>query len=104
MEKPVGTIITSEEINDELGLLKQSVSDPEAFRSVYEKYFNKIFSFVLRRVGDKMTTADITQQVFLKAWMGLSKFRFRGLPFSSWLYRIAINECNDYFRRTRKIR
>src|SRR5579859_15710 len=99
MEKPVSTIITSEEVDDELGLLKQSVSDPEAFRSIYEKYFKKIFAFVFHRVGDKMTTADITQQVFIKAWMGLSKFQFRGVPFSSWLYRIAINECNDLFRQ-----
>lgn len=95
---------TVAEIENDLDLLKQSATDPEAFRPVYEKYFKKIFAFVRHRVGDKMTAADITQQVFLKAWMGLSKFQFKGLPFSSWLYRIAINECNDYFRRTKKIR
>ena len=85
-------------------LIKSSQSDPEAFRPLYEKYFKRIFLFVLHRVEDKSLAADITSQVFLKALLHIKKFTFRGLPFSAWLFRIALNECNDYFRKNKRYR
>ena len=84
--------------------IRRSQTDPEAFKPLYEKYFKKIFLFILRRVTEKEIARDITQQVFLKALNSLRKFQLRGLPFSAWLFRIAINECNDYFRKTKKAR
>jgi RNA polymerase sigma-70 factor (ECF subfamily) len=85
-------------------LINLSKADPEAFRPLYEKYFKKVFLFVLHRVGDKQLAADITSQVFLKALIHIGKFKFRGLPFSAWLFRIALNECNDHFRKTNRYR
>ncbi len=82
--------------------IRRSQTDPEAFKPLYEKYFKKIFLFVLRRVNEKEIARDITQQIFLKALNSIRKFQLRGLPFSAWLFRIAINECNDYFRKTKK--
>ena len=100
MEKSlVSGIVVDEEV-----ILRRSQADPEVFRLMYEKYYKKLFLFILHRTGEKETTADLTQQVFLKALTGLGKFQFRGLPFSAWLYRIAINECNDFFRKTRRTR
>ncbi|MFN7651664.1 MAG: RNA polymerase sigma factor [Cyclobacteriaceae bacterium] len=84
--------------------IRRSQTDPEAFKPLYEKYFKKIFLFNLRRVSEKEIARDITQQVFLKALNSVRKFQLRGLPFSAWLFRIAINECNDYFRKTKKAR
>ncbi len=84
--------------------IKRSQTDPEAFKPLYEKYFKKIFLFALRRVEEKELARDITQQVFLKALNSIRKFQLRGLPFSAWLFRIAINECNDYFRKSKKAR
>lgn len=89
---------------DDEKLIRQSQIDPEAFKPLYEKYFRRIFLFVHHRVGDKDTTADITSQVFLKALLSLRKFQFKGLPFSAWLFRIAINECHDFFRRNKRHR
>ncbi len=97
-------IDTSDTTWNEEEVLTRSKTDPEAFKSVYTKYFKKIFLFVLHRIGERQISADITQQVFLKALTGLGKFQFKGLPFSAWLYRIAINECNDFFRKTKKQR
>lgn len=88
---------------EELIILK-SQTDPEAFRDLYEKYFKRIFLFVLHRVEDKQLSADITSQVFLKALLHIKRFTFRGLPFSAWLFRIALNECNDYFRKSSRYR
>ena len=97
-------IVVNQEVVNEEAILKQSLSDSEAFKPIYEKYFKKIFLFLLHRTGDKEIAADLAQQVFIKALTGLSKFQFRGLPFSAWLYRIAINECHTFFRKTRRTR
>jgi len=93
-----------EQVENEEALIRNSQADPEAFRLLYEKYFKRIFLFVYHRIGDKGLTADITSQVFLKALTNLGKFQFRGLPFSAWLFRIALNECHDFFRKTKRER
>jgi RNA polymerase sigma-70 factor, ECF subfamily len=93
-----------EEVLNEEELIRNAQADPDEFRLLYERHFKKIFLFVLHRVGDKALTADITSQVFLKALINLHKFRFRGLPFSAWLFRIALNECNSFFRSNKRHR
>lgn len=94
----------NDEAQDEESLILKSQADPEAFRPLYEKYFKRIFLFIHHRIGEKTLSADITSQVFLKALLNLNKFSFRGLPFSAWLFRIALNECNDFFRKNKRHR
>lgn len=89
---------------EEKSTIEKSQVDPVHFRPLYEKYFKRIFLFVHRRIGDKETTADITSQIFLKALTNIKKYESRGLPFSAWLFRIALNECNDFFRKTKRER
>lgn len=48
------------------------------------------------------TAADLCSQTFEKALMSINKYEDRGFPFSSWLYRIAANEVNMYFRKKGK--
>ncbi|MBX2955074.1 MAG: sigma-70 family RNA polymerase sigma factor [Cyclobacteriaceae bacterium] len=90
--------------NEEEVLILRSKEDAAAFKPLYEKYYKAIFLFILHRTADKELTADMTSQVFLKALLNIGKYNFRGLPFSAWLYRIAINECNDYFRKSKRSR
>jgi RNA polymerase sigma-70 factor, ECF subfamily len=85
-------------------IIRKAQQDPQAFRAVYERYYVPIFRFILQRVGDKEITADLTSQVFLKSLQKLHQFTFRGFPFSSWIYRIAANECNDFFRKSKRSR
>lgn len=84
--------------------IREAQRDSAAFRPLYEKYFRTIYLFVIHRTGDRDVSADITSQVFLKALINIGRYEFRGLPFSSWLFRIAINECNSYFRRNNQTR
>jgi len=86
------------DIGEEQLILSAQI-DPARFEPLYQKYFRRTYSFVLHRVGDKETAADVTSKVFLQALINLKKFKFQGLPLSSWLFRIAINECNGYFRK-----
>src|SRR6267378_399599 len=97
-------IVTSSVEESEKEIILLSQKDPASFKPLYERYFRRILLFVLRRVNDKELATDITQQVFLKVLTYIGRFQFRGLPFSSWLYRIAINECNDYFRKKNRVR
>jgi RNA polymerase sigma-70 factor, ECF subfamily len=93
-----------QEWQDEKNDILNSQADPQAFRPLYDKYFRRIFLFVLHRVEDRSIAADITSQAFLKALLNIGRFKFRGLPFSSWLFRIALNEYNDYFRKNSRYR
>ena len=77
--------------------------EPEAFEQLYEEYFERIYRYVVLKVGNRADAEDVTQQVFLKSIESIGGFRWRGVPFSSWLYRIAHNQVMDYFRkRTRE--
>lgn len=83
-------------------MLRKAKQDPQAFKPLYERYYKPVFLFVFRRVGDREVAQDLTQQTFLKALVALPKYEFRGVPILPWFYRIALNEANSYFRRSRK--
>jgi len=76
--------------------------DQQAFAQLYEEHFDKIYRYVALRIGDRNEAEDITQQVFLKALQSISSFRWRGIPFSAWLFRIAHNQVVDYLRKKTK--
>ena len=76
--------------------------DQQAFAQLYEEHFDKIYRYVALRIGDRAEAEDITQQVFLKALQSIASFRWKGIPFSAWLFRIAHNQVIDYLRRKTK--
>ncbi len=93
-----------DEIQSEAQIIDQSKKDPKAFKAIYDNYFSQILTYVYNRMDDKDKAIDVTQQTFLKALKNIHKYENRGLPFSSWLYRIAHNELNDVFRKNSKLR
>ena len=78
--------------------------NPRRFGVLYQRYYQQMFLFVFKRVQNEESTADIVSQLFLKAMTKLDSYEFRGLPFSAWLYRIAVNEVNQFFRDHKKQR
>ncbi|MBL7952726.1 MAG: sigma-70 family RNA polymerase sigma factor [Flavobacteriales bacterium] len=78
-------------------------TDPACFAPLYERYFGDIFRFIDRRTSDRDLTADLTQQSFLKAMLGLERYEPRGLPFRAWLYRIALNELRMHWRKKKEV-
>jgi RNA polymerase sigma-70 factor (ECF subfamily) len=78
--------------------------DRKYFGELYNKYFDGVARFVYQRTGTKDEALDITQQVFMSAMLALDKYESRGFPFSSWLYRIALNEVNSRYRKTKNQR
>ena len=72
--------------------------DTEAFNTLVLKYQNRIAKLIYRHIHDAETTKDLCQEVFLKVYKSLSKFKGNS-AFYSWLYRIAMNSCIDYIRQ-----
>lgn len=74
-------------------------NDPAAFGQVYDEFYPKIFGYVFRRIGDYDVARDVSAETFLKAFLNLKSYRNEGHSISSWLYKIATNEMNLYFRK-----
>ena len=75
-----------------------ALGDSSAFGSLYDHYQPMIYRFVAVKVGRREEAEDITHQVFMNAWQNMKRYRHRGHPFSSWLYRIARNQVIDHYR------
>jgi len=73
--------------------------EPEAFGQLYEEHFDRIYRYVILRVRNQADAEDITQQVFLKALENIGSYRWRGMPFASWLFRIAHNLVVDHWKK-----
>ncbi len=87
-------------MQDEESLVRRAKeNDREAFAHLYEEYFDRIYRYLVLKLGDATEAEDMTQQVFLKALQSISSFQWRGVSFSAWLFRIAHNQSVDYFRR-----
>ncbi|WP_317897332.1 RNA polymerase sigma factor [Aurantibacillus circumpalustris] len=89
---------TNQQLSEELVIIEAAKLNPEKFAPLYDKYYKQIFNYVYQRMDSKDTAFDITGQVFLKALTNLQKYQFKGVPFASWLYRIAHNEVMQLFR------
>ena len=76
--------------------------DQVALTQIYEENFDKIYRYIVLKIGDRTEAEDMTQQVFLNALQSISSYRFKGLPVSSWLYRIAHNQVVDHLRKKSK--
>ncbi len=72
--------------------------DKEAFGVLYQRYVQRIYSYVYYRVGNAQEAEDLTGRVFLKAWQHIARYEERGLPFTAYLYRIAHNLVANWHR------
>jgi len=90
------------DLDAERDLVRQAQKDPDAFGDLYDRYYPKIFGYVLRRTANVEVAQDITSETFFEALRKLWQFRWRGVSFSSWLYKIATNEINQYFRKAER--
>ncbi len=90
-------------MQDEESLVRRAKQgDQKAFAELYEEHFDRIYRYVALRIGDKTEAEDMTQQVFLNALQSISSFKWKGVPFAAWLYRIAHNQVVDYLRKRNK--
>ncbi|MEA3253545.1 MAG: sigma-70 family RNA polymerase sigma factor [Chloroflexota bacterium] len=77
--------------------------DGAAFTQLYEEYFDKIYRYIYLRLGDREQSEDLAQEVFVRALEAIGSYKWRDLPFASWLFRIAHNKVIDYLRKEGKV-
>lgn len=73
-----------------------------AYRALFEKYKDKVYSVALRYTADAAAAQDIAQDTFLKLFSAIDGFRGES-GFESWLYRLVVNRCFDQKRRTKRL-
>ena len=76
--------------------------DKDAFGIIYDHFFKMIYRYVFFRT-DSAEVEDIVENIFIKSWVNLEKYKDTGASFKAWLFRIAHNAVVDHHRRHRKI-
>lgn len=88
---------------DEELLIKEAQREPEKFGRLFDMYYPRILNYCVKRTGDVVISEDITSEVFIKAFKHIRKFQWRNISFSAWLYRIALSEISNWFRKKRYV-
>jgi len=90
------------EAQQERKLIELAQQNPDEFQHLFNKYYDVIFNYALRRTGDVHLADDVAATTFLKAFDQIKHFQWRGSSFSAWLYRIATNEIAQLYRKTKR--
>jgi RNA polymerase sigma-70 factor (ECF subfamily) len=89
-------------LNEEKVVQRAINGDREAFTRLYDMHFDRIYRYVYVKVRDQAEAEDLTQDVFIKAYEAIKSYKWRDLPFTAWLFRIAHNRIIDHVRKTSK--
>ena len=66
--------------------------------AIHDQYYKRVRKFILASVRDESVADDLTQEAFIKAFASLKNFN-EEFAFSTWLYKIATNNCIDFIRK-----
>ena len=72
--------------------------DADSFGRLYDTYVSRVYRHIYYRVGSIEDAEDLTQQVFLRAWQAIGRYRKTSSPFVAWLLRIGHNLVIDAYR------
>lgn len=75
--------------------------DPDAIGALYDRYVDRVYAYIRRRVSDPHLAEDLTGEVFLRAIRRLDRFDWRGVDIGAWLLTIARNLVTDHFKSAR---
>jgi len=84
---------------DEHSLVEAAQRDLSKFGDLYERHFDRVYAYVVRRVQDRDAAEEVTAEVFHKALANLPRYQLRGAPFGAWLLKIAAHAIADRSRR-----
>lgn len=89
-------------LQEEKQLIADIKSDPTRFGILFDLYYPLIFNYALHRVHLYDDAREIASETFLKAFIHISSFKYRGISISYWIYRIATNEIQQYYRKRKR--
>ncbi|MEX0800558.1 MAG: sigma-70 family RNA polymerase sigma factor [Dehalococcoidia bacterium] len=73
--------------------------DEAALAELYNRYFPRVYRYILARMGNTYDAEDLTEEVFLRVLDAIERFQWREAPFSAWLFRIAHNAVISHRRK-----
>jgi len=90
---------SEEQKSDEAMLVQRAIGhDTEAFGRLYDMNVDRVYRHIYYRVGNEADAEDLTQQVFLKAWQAIDRYKRTVSPFIAWLMTISHNLVVDFYR------
>jgi len=98
----MATMATSPAAADATLIAACKQGDREAFRRLFEKYKDRVYSLALHFSGNETVAQDVAQRIFLKLYTSIGQFRGDS-HFTTWLYRMVFNACTDEQRKTRRL-
>jgi len=87
---------------DDVLIQSATKGDKDAFTALYDRYLAQIYRHVYYRVGNQADAQDITQEVFVRAWKAICRYKKGEALFVSWLLVIARNLITDFYRARKK--
>jgi RNA polymerase sigma-70 factor (ECF subfamily) len=100
-ERPAAHSRTKLSAPTDAELIVASVTDPRAFRELYDRWADPMLAFLYRRVLDAEVAADLLAETFAIAYEKRGRYRDTGAPGAAWLYGIVRIELSRYFRKHR---
>jgi len=91
-------------LTEEKQLLTKIKENPKHFGALFDAHYKPIFNYIFRRVGDYDVSRDIAADTFLKAYLKVQSFVWMDISVLTWLYRIATNEVNYFYRKDKSAR
>lgn len=88
-------------LDEEKQLLVQIKENPNLFGKIFDACYKPIFNYIFHRVADYDISRDIAADTFLKAYLNINSFSWKNISIITWLYRIATNEINYYYRKNK---
>lgn len=90
---------SEEPISNESALVQRAINhDAQAFGRLYDMHVNRVYRHIYYRVGNEADAEDLTQQVFIKAWQAIDRYKRKASPFVAWLMTISHNLVIDFYR------
>lgn len=88
----------SEVVGRAVQALQTGLRTNESFRVLHQTYYQPVQRFFAKRLGSKEESLDLTQETFLRVYLGMKGYR-GDAPFGAWLYRIAWNVLHRHTSR-----
>ncbi len=98
-EGPAGSAALPARNSDEDLVGRMAAGEEGAFNVIFDRYHKQIYNFIRKQVADRESIEDLVQEVFLRVYKSAKNFDVTK-KFSSWIYKIALNEVKRHWKRT----
>lgn len=97
-----GTMSQTPSLTDREIIVRIQKGEADLYDLIVERYKSRIYSVIYNMTGNHEDAADLSQEIFVKAFKALPTFRVES-HFYTWLYRIAINSCLNFLKRRKEV-